>query len=251
MAIKRQGKAPAKKPAAKAASDVVGEAVASAIAPLETAKLTVSVKRRLSNGDEVFIAPGIEKQVAAGDLEEAQAEVTERVNSWLTELLEQYPDVDPMDEEDEDDEDETEEDETEEDEGEDEGEDEDELTEAEVRKMKKSELVALAEEYEIELESTKVADIKDELIAALFEDEDEEDEDEEDEDETDEGDEEDEDEDEEEGYDEEDLKAMKLDELQEICDAWEIDHPSIKKGTKLAAKKTAYIAHILEAQDEE
>ncbi len=210
------------------------------------AKLTISVKRRLANGDEVFIAPGLEMECSADALEAAQSDVTDRVNAWMDALLEAYPDADPMDEDEEaEDEDEDEGDEG--DEGDDEDEEGDDPTEAEIKKMKKPELLELAEAYEIELEAKTVAKMRDELIEALFSDEDE-DEDE-DEDDAEDG---DEDDGEEEGlWTEEELDALKLSELQEIVESWELEGPTVKKGTKLAAKKAAYIEYILEAQDEE
>ena len=217
------------------------------MAPMATAKLTVSVKRRMTGGAEIFIAPGIEMHCTVDELDATQLDVETRVNKWVDTLLAAYPDDDPL----EDDEAEDEEDADEEDEDEDEDEAEaSDVTEDQIKKMKKADLTALAEEYEIELEGTTVKDIREELIAALFE------EAEEDEDEDEEAEDEDEDEDEDEGgeddlYEESELKAMKLDALQEICASWEIGDPTIKKGAKLPVKKAAYIAHILEAQKEE
>ena len=238
MAIKKKGTSPAKKSsAANVAETAIGTALA--ITMMGKAKLTISAKRRLSDGTEIFIAPGIELDCARDDLDATQAAVTERVNGWMEELLAQYPDSDPIDDDDE--EEEEADDEEEEDEADDEEEDEaeDDLTEADIKKMKKADLVALAEEYEIELEETAVAKMRVELIDALFSEEEEEEADDEDE-------EEDED-----AWSEEELSEMKLDQLQEILDGWELNHPSIKKGTKLAAKKAAYIEAILEAQEEE
>lgn len=213
------------------------------------AKLTISVKRRLSNGDEVFIAPGIELDGLAEDLDATKATVTDHVNGWLDDLLAAYPDSDPIDDEEEEEADDEEEedddadaDDEDEDDDDEEGED---LTEDEIKKMKKAELETLAEECEIELESTKVADMRKELIEALFEEDDEDDEEE-----ADDADDED-DEDGEEGYTEDELKATDLKDLQEIVDGWGLDHPSVKKGAKLAVKKKAYIKTILEAQEEE
>lgn len=211
---------------------------------MATAKLTISVKRRLPDGSEVFIAPGIEVQCPEHELDPKQAEVTERIQSWMDSLISLYPDSDPIDgAEDEEDEDETEEDETEdEDEGDEDGGEEDDLTEDDIRKMKKADLVALAKDYEIKLESTKVPDMKEELIAELFEEGDEEDEDED-------GDEDEDDEDEE-GYTEAELKEMKLGELTDIAEEWELD-VDVPKGAKMAAKKKLYIEAILEAQEED
>lgn len=234
MAIKKQGKATARKaaPAGASAADPIAQA---------TAKLTVSIKRRLSNGDEVFIAPGVELHCSEEELDEKQAEVTERVNNWLTELVEAYPDVDLDEDEDDDEEEDDDEDEDEDDD------DEEEVelpTEAEVKKMKKADLMETAELMELELESTKVADIREEIIEALAEYEDDEDEDEDDDD--DDGDEEEED-----LYTEDELKALKLEDLQEICEDWSIGHPKLKKDAPLKKKKTAYVDYILEAQEDE
>jgi hypothetical protein len=240
MALKRKGRAPA----AKAKSEPVAEASEISVVNGATAKLTVSIKRRMANGDEVFIAPGVEMHCAADELDETQATVTERVHKWMDELLQAYPDADPLD--DEDDEADDEEDEADEDDEEDE-EDEDDLSEADVKKMKKAELLELIEEEELEIETKgmSVADLKAAIIEELFSEEDEEDEDEED------ADDEDEDDEDEEGYTEEELAELDLKDLQEIVDAWELDHPKFKKGVKLAAKKKAYIALIIEAQDED
>lgn len=240
MAPRRTGKSPAAKAKASAPSEASALAVHSA-----TAKLTVSIKRRLSNGDEVFIAPGVEKQCSPDELDTVQAEVSERVHAWLDELLEAYPDADPIDEDEEgeyEDEDELEDEEADEDEDGEDDEDEEDLTEADIRKMKKGELQALAEEYEYELEAKTVKDMRDELIEVLFTED--EDEDGEDEEEDDEG-------EDEEAFDEEELSEMKLAQLQEIVDGWELEHPKFSKTAKLPAKKKAYIALILEAQEEE
>jgi hypothetical protein len=257
MALKTKGR----KPAATAKAETATEDM-TVPATMAKAKLTVSVKRRMANGDEVFIAPGIELDCTADGLDAAQEEVSTRVHGWLDTLLSEYPDSDPI----EDDEDEAEDDEEDEDEADDEeAEDEDDLTEDDVRKMKKADLVKLAADYKITLKSKSVGDMRDELIAALFE-EDEDDEDGDDEDEADEADEDeddesedeadDEDEDHEDGddededaYTEEELSAMKLGDLQEIMEAWELKHPKLPKDAKLAAKKKAYIKAILDAQE--
>lgn len=246
MALKRKGRAPA----AKAKAEPAAEASEIASVQGATAKLTVSVKRRMTNGDEMFIAPGVEMHCTTDELDETQASVTERVHAWLDELLQAYPDTDPVDEDDEDEEDDEGEDDDA-DEGEDDEDDEaedeeDDLTEADIKKMKKAELIEFVkdEELDIETKGMSVADLKAAIIEELFSEEDDEDEDEE-------ADEDDEDEDEEEGYTEEELAELDLKELQEIVDAWELEHPKFKKGTKLAAKKKAYTKLILEEQDEE
>lgn len=242
MAIKKSGKAPAARAKPESSSAAVSESAVLGTIATDTVKLTVSIKRRLSNGDEVFIAPGVEMHCAHEDVDATKEKVTASVNAWMEELLSQYPDVDPIDAADEEDE-EDEEDEAEEDDAD----EEEELTDDDIKAMKKPELVALAKEMEIELESTTVAKMRDELIEALFDEEEEDedaDEDEEDEDE----DEADEDEEE---LTEEDLKAMKLDELQTMCDEYEIDHPKLKKGAKLPEKKAAYVKHIMESLEEE
>lgn len=201
------------------------------------AKLTVSVKRRLSNGDEVFIAPGIEIGCAPGELDETQEDVATRVNDWVTKLLEDYPD-DDSDDETEDDEEATED---EHGGGEDEDEDE-EVTEADIRKMKKAELLDFIEENELEIETkgASVKSLRDDIIEALLEDDEDEDEDG--------GDDETED-DEDEDYEKEELDAMPLSELQGIADQWELK-VRVKPGSKLSAKKAAYTKAILKAQDE-
>ena len=202
-----------------------------------TAKLTISIKRRLGNGDEVFIAPGVEVHCTEAELDAKQAEVTERVNGWMEQLLATYPD--PTDELEEDEEADEEADEEEAEDEEEEAEDEDEFTEDDIAKMAKKDLVALIKEHELEVD-TKLAikELRAAVIEALFEEE---------------GEEEDEDEesDEEEGeaYDEAELKAMKLEELQGIVESWGIDHPKLAKGIAVGAKKTAYIKHILAQQE--
>lgn len=252
MALKPKvsGKAPsAKSPAAKSvASDDAATLITSQ--PWSSAKLTISVKRRLGNGDEIFIAPGVEMSCTVADLAETQADVTTRVKTWLDDLLEAFPDpTDAEDEAEEADEDESEEaDEDESEEGDEEGED---LSEEDIDAMDKKELLALNKEHELGVEGAakmKLADLREAVKAAAFAD---------DEDESDEAEEADEDEDESEddgdegGYDEAELKAMKLEGLQEVCDAWEIKHPVAKKGADLKTKKAAYIKAILAFQEEE
>lgn len=241
MAIKRKGKAPAKSKVEESEA-AIGEAISAVF--MGKAKLTISVKRRLANGDEVFIAPGIELDGPSEDLDATTAEVTSRVNAWMDELLEAYPDSDPIDDEDE--EEEADDEDGDDDEADAEDGEEDELTEDDINGMKLADLKKLAKEYEIELESKKVADVRAEMIEALFDDEEEGDE-EGDEEEDEDGD------DEEEGdaYTEEELEELDLKDLQEICESWELEGPTIKKGTKLGAKKAKYIAYILEAQEEE
>lgn len=240
MALKRNGKRPASKTKTPEAETAVGDILTAHNSA--TAKLTISVKRRLANGDEVFIAPGVEIQCGADDLDAKQAEVETRVNTWMEGLLEAYPDVDLEDEDEEEEGEEEEGEEEEEPEEEEEGEEE-ELTEAEVAKMKLADLKALVkeEELDIDVKGMKLAELRTAVAEELFGEEGEEEE---------EGDEEEE-EGEEEGYTEEELGELKLDALQEICTSWEIGDPKLKKGAKLGAKKAAFIAHILEAQDEE
>lgn len=229
MAIKKGGKSPAKK----------SEAVKDDASLMGSAKLTVSVKRRLGNGDEVFIAPGLEKACPVADLPAAQVEISDQINEWLTSLLEQYPDVD-LDEADDEADDEAE-DEAEDDEAEDDDDDGEELSEADVKKMKKAELVELIEDEELDIDTKqKLADLKAAVIEELFGEDDEDEDEDEDDDDDDDG---------EEPYTEDELEDMSLEELQEVADAWELKAPKIKKGAKLSVKKAAYIKLILEAQD--
>lgn len=209
------------------------------------AKLTISMKRRLPNGDEVFIAPGVELGGDAADIDETIATVTEKVNGWMEDLLATYPDADPIDEADEEEEEADEEEEPEEEEGE----EEDELTEADVKKMTKKQLEELAEEFGFEFEETTLAKMRKEAIDAIFAEDEEGEEEEEPEDE--EGEDEEGEEEEGEAYDEDELKELKLEQLQEILTDWEIDHPTFKKGTSVVLKKKAYVKAILEAQEEE
>lgn len=213
------------------------------------AKLTISVKRRLANGDEVFIAPGIEMDCLPDELNATQEEVQTRINAWMTDLLEAYPDAD-LDDDEEEDEDEVEEDEEEADEDEDEDEDEIEVSEEEVAKMKLADLKALIKETGIDVDPAgmKVADLREAVIAELFGEEeegDEEEDEDEDEAEADEDEEEDEDE-----LSEDDLKAMKLQQLQDLCEEWGIGEPKLPKGAKLSQKKDLYIKHIMENAEE-
>ncbi len=221
------------------------------------AKLTVSVKRRLANGDEVFIAPGLEMDCTPDALDETQLTVTERLNAWMETMLEAYPDADLDDEEDEEEADEEieeeDEDEDEEDEDEDE-EDEDELeiSEEDIAKMKLSDLKGLIKEagLKIDPKGMKVADLREAVLDALFEEEGGDEEDEEDEEELDEEEEADEEEADEDEITEEDLQGMKLKELQALCDNWGIGEPDIPKGTKLADKKDLYVEYIMENAEE-
>jgi hypothetical protein len=269
------------------------------LAKAATAKLTVSVKRRLPDGSEVFIAPGIEIMCTQADLDATQTEVTERVNGWVTSLLEVYPDTDPITEAEGKAEEEAEE------EAEDETEEEAELTEEDVAAMGKPDLVALVKEHGLEVDTKlPVVKLRAAVVEALFtedeaEEEAEAEEGEEEGEEIDlaslddddatalcnelgikgktlaikrkaleafadedklieayeklfgdeeEGEESGEEEGEEEAFTEEDLTAMTLEELQGIVEEWGIKHPVLPKGSKLSAKKPAYIKALLAAQ---
>ncbi len=214
-----------------------------------TVKLTVSIKRRLGSGDEVFIAPGIELHCAPDELDAKQAEVTDRVNSWMETLLAAYPDPADADEGETDDETEdADEDEAEDADEDEEGED---LTEEEIDGMDKKALLALIKEQEVEIDGASkmgVKDLREAVKEALFAEADE------DEDADEDGDDEDEDaegEDEGAGYTEAELKPMKLEELQDICTDWGIGNPKLAKGADLKTKKAAYIKHILANQEVE
>lgn len=238
MAVKSRGKKPA------ATTKAEGELIMS-----DVVKLTVSVKRRLANGDEIFIAPGMERHHAPGEAAEARAALQEDVDAWLTELLEAYPDVD-LDEDDDDgdyDDDEDADDEDDEDEDDVEnGEDEDDVpSEEEIAKMKVADLKALVEDYELDVDpkGMKVKELREAVIDALYgEDEDDDDVDDDDQDD---------DEDDEDEITEEDLEEMSVSELEELCEENEIDLPKYRRGAKAAAKKKALIAHILEVMEEE
>lgn len=217
-----------------------------------TAKLTVSIKRRLGNGDEVFLAPGIELSCAPDELDAKQAEVTERVHGWVENLLALYPDPTDDAEDDAEDADEDDAEDDAEDADEDGDEDEDGLSEEDIDAMDKKGLQALIKEHELEIEGAAkmaVKALREAVKEALFADEDgDEDEDEdadEDADEDDDGDEDSA------GYTDEELKAMKLEELQEICKEWDIGTPKLAKGADLKAKKAAYIKHVKAAQEAE
>jgi hypothetical protein len=241
--LARKGKAPAAAKAAEADTAVSAVLTSTAMA---TAKLTVSIKRRLSNGDEIFLAPGIEMHCDVADLDATQAEVTDRANAWMDSLLEAYPDVMLEDADGE----EEEADAEEEEEAEEDADAEDELTEEDVQAMKLADLKQTIIDYGLEVEpkGMKLADLRTAVIDELFAEEGDADAEEEEE----EGEEaEDDDGEEEEGYTAEELKALKLEDLQGIVDAWEIDHPTIKKGTPAAGKKAAYIKYIIAAQAEE
>lgn len=201
-----------------------------------TAKLTVSVKRRLGNGDEVFIAPGIEVTCAESELDAKQAEVAERVKHWLDNIMAMYPDPtegadDSTDEDADEDADDADED------GDGDGED---LTAEDVDAMDKPELLELIKENDLDVPNAKklkVGELREAVKALLTSDDADEDGEDADEDDA--------------GYTEAELKKMGLEELQKVCDSWDIGHPKIKKGADLKTKKAAYIAHILEAQEDE
>lgn len=251
MALKPKvgGKAPAAKPASKASAAPADEPMALVSAgPMATAKLTVSLKRKLGNGDEVFIAPGIEVQCAPEELDAKQAEVAERVKGWLDGLVADFPD--PTDDADDSTEDEAGD---EDGEAEDGDEDEDGLTAEDIDGMDKKALIALIKENELDVEGAskmKLDDLREAVKEACgMNDEDGEAEDDEAGDDDEDGD--GEDGDDEGGYTEDELKKMSLEDLQEVCNSWEIGDPVFKKGTKpdLKTKKAAYVKHILAAQD--
>jgi hypothetical protein len=210
-----------------------------------TVKLTVSLKRKLGNGDEIFMAPGIEIQCAPEDLDAKQVEITDRVHGWLDSLTAEFPDPTDDAEEGEAAADDDEEAPAADDDDEGEG-----LTAEDIDGMDKKALIALIEENELEIEGAakmKVADLREAVkeAAGLGEDAGEEDESsDDDEDGEDAGEEAD-------VYTAEDLKTMKLVDLQAIVDAWEIAHPTIKKGADTIAKKAAYVKYILAQQEEE
>jgi hypothetical protein len=244
MALRKAGK----RPAAKEAND----SPESSTSPTHMAKvkLTMSMKRRLPDGVEIFVAPGIECDCAMDDLDAVQADVEARVTGWITTLMEAYPDSE-LDDEDEEEEDE----EADEEEADEEEEDEDELevSEEDIAKMKLAELKTLIKDAGLELDpkGMKVAELREAVADELFGEAEEEDEDE-DEDEE-EVDEEEADEEEEDGDEltEEDLQEMKLAELQALCEEYEIEEPSMPRGAKLSAKKQLYIDAILNADEED
>lgn len=234
-----------------------------------TIKHTVSMKQRNEVGDEVFISVGQEYSGVPLDQEDdmkqklsdaVAAMLEDRVKAIAGAAFESYSDPD---EGEVDDEDEAEDEADEEEEGDDE-EDGDELTYEDVAAMKIGELRELIKEHELDVDpKLKVKELREAVLAELFaEDEDDEDEDEEEadeedeadneeesEDEDDEDEEEDEEEDDEEPYTEDELKALKLTELQEIAEVWELE-VKLKKGADLKAKKAAYIKAIMSAQED-
>ena len=205
-----------------------------------TLKHTLSAKQRAEGGDEVFISVGQEVHNVPVDQEdEYKAKLGESLAAWLEDRVgtvaaatfEGYAEPEEGEAEPEDEE------ETEGEGG------EDELTLEDVEKMKLPELKALVAEYELEADpKLKLKELRAAIIEELFAEGEEEGGEEE---ETEEGEEEGE---EEAGYDEEELKGMKLAELVEIADAWEIE-VSVPKGAGLKDKKALYIEAILEEQE--
>jgi hypothetical protein len=231
-----------------------------------TIKQTISVKQRTEVGDEVFISVGQEyHNVPVAEADAMKATLDESLSAWLETRVssvagaafESYSDPEKGVAESEDDEEEGAE-------AADDEEADDELTIEDVQAMKVGELRELIEAHELDVDpKLKVKELREAVIAALFEEEDEEEADEEEEDEeaeeedeeSEEGDEEEEDEDEEEEseegdepYTEDELKALKLAELQEIAEAWELKVKH-KKGADLKAKKADFVKAILEAQE--
>ncbi|QXN72547.1 hypothetical protein RCTIPTONUS_77 [Rhodobacter phage RcTiptonus] len=305
----------------------------------------------MPDGSEVFIAPGMERRCSDADREAVRAAMTEEVQGWVTELLELYPDTDPI----EDSEGDAEEGEAEEIDldaldddsvsalcehlglkgktikakraaladvdptelaaayaelAEGDGEEEGEEFDLDAVVQDEEVLAALCEHFEIKAKTAKlkIAALKkldiDDVAAAyaeMTEEGDGEEDGEEaedvdidslDDDEIDaladhfkikgktkalkvsalkkldiadvtaayveltgddgEGDGEEEgDGDEEGGYTEAELKALQLEDLQQIAEEWELPAPKLAKTAKLAEKKTAYIKAILKAQDAE
>lgn len=270
MAIKKkvQGKAPekAEKSSAKAADTKTSKA--GLLGTAATVKLTVSVKRRLGNGDEVFFAPGMELHVAPEDFSAAKEQVTNTLEAWVAELTEKFPD--PADAEDDaDDADDSDDDDDAEDDADD---DEDGLTEDDVKGMAKKELLALIKEQELEIDGAAkmgVKELRDAVVEALFSDDDDDsddddadddddsDDDDSDDDSDDDADDDDDDDDDDDSdddgdddlYTEAELKGMKLAELQEIVDEWKIKHPKYAKDAKSKDKIGIYVKHILKHQE--
>lgn len=220
-----------------------------------TLKTTISVKQRNETGDEIFVSTGIEvANVTEDELDARKASAAEIVDGWIKDRVESVgaaafggyseDDAEEASEDGEDGEDED-------------GEDEDgeDLTEEAINAMKKPELDALIEEHGLDIDTKlKLADKRAAIIEALFaedEDEDGDDDGDEEEEEDDEGDEGDEDGDEEpfEPYTEEELGEMKLKELDEIANEWELKVKH-KAGADLKAKKANVIKAILKYQEE-
>jgi hypothetical protein len=245
-------------------------------------KQTVSVKQRSEVGDEVFVSVGQEfHNVPVDQADEYKTKLDAAISDWLTaritsvagSVFDSYSDPDEGKAEIETDfgkkleetkakahaEDADESDDSEE------SEESDELTYDDVAAMKAPELRALIKEYDLDVDSKLgIKELREAVLAALFEDDESEDEESEDEESEDEESEDEESEDEEsedeesddesddeqdEPYTEEELKGMKLSELQEIAEAWEVE-VTMKKGADLKAKKTAYINAILKFQEE-
>lgn len=213
-----------------------------------TLKTTISVKQRNETGDEIFVSTGIEvANVTEDELDARKASAAEIVDGWIKDRVESVGAAafggyseDDAEEASEDGEDED-------------GEDEDgeDLTEEAINAMKKPELDALIEEHGLEIDTKlKLADKRAAIIEALFaEDEDEDgDEDGEEEEEEEEGDEDGEEEPFE-PYTEEELGEMKLKELDEIANEWELKVKH-KAGADLKAKKANVIKAILKYQEE-
>ena len=221
-------------------------------------KQSLSVKMRNEVGDEVFISVGMEQHgVSPENVDAEQAALNDRLAAWIEERSTAVggsafsaASGGSFDEDETEEEAEEEADEEEEADGEEEAEVE--LTLEDVEKMKKAELDALIEEYELEIDTkTAIKAKRAAVIEALFaEDADEEEEADEEEAEEEEADDEAEGEEEEfEPYEEAELKAMKLAELQEIAEAWEVE-VTTKKGADLKAKKAAHVKAILAFQEE-
>lgn len=239
-----------------------------------------------SGGEDVFVSVTAKYPFDAsvdGADEEAYEKAVAFVDAKLTERLEGIPDdaansegeadepvskkktskkpakkvEEPVEEDEDEDEDAEDED------AEDEDGDDDELTVEEIEAMDKKSLLALIDENELEIDKKlSLAKLRAAVIEALSEDgdddadEDEDGEEDEDADEDEDEDEDAEDEDEDgdddadddEPYTKEQLSSMKLEDLIQIADVWEVD-AKIKKADDLKTKKAKYIKAILADQE--
>lgn len=211
--------------------------------PTGLAKITNSRKLSLG-GEDYFVSVGCEYPATADGMEDALTKASELVDQFMTDRVASLPDVDGA-LEGEDVTEEAEEAEADEAETAD-----DEPTEEDVKAMKKPELVALLEQYEIEIDGfdkMKLPAQRDAVIEALFTDDAGEEAEGEEGEEAEEAEEGEAEEDADAPYTEEELGAMKLEELTEIATEWKL---KVKPpaGANLASKKKAYVTAILKEQ---
>lgn len=138
--------------------------------------ISVKAKKTMSDGDGNFYTNEVFISSPSGDVETSIDEMQEVANRKVDEAIEAYSGFEGAEVEEEELEEEEEELEEEEFEEDEEEEDEEELSEDDIMKMKKAELLEIIDEEELDIDTAgmKIKDIREEVIDAMFGEEEEE-----------------------------------------------------------------------------